>query len=96
MVDIDDTVRRTYGYAKQGAGRGYTGVKGLNALLAVGVVGDFRSRSGAGQPVVLVLIFSWGFSACLWARRDEASGSGIDPEGRPRSGRRVTIQVVAS
>ena len=34
-VDVDDTVRRTYGYAKQGAGRGYTGVKGLNALLAV-------------------------------------------------------------
>ena len=33
-VDVDDTVRQTYGYAKQGAGRGYTGVKGLNALLA--------------------------------------------------------------
>lgn len=35
LVDIDDTVRQTYGYAKQGAGRGYTGIKGLNALLAV-------------------------------------------------------------
>jgi hypothetical protein len=35
IVDIDDTVRQTYGYAKQGAGRGYTGVKGLNALLAI-------------------------------------------------------------
>jgi hypothetical protein len=35
LVDIDDTVRQTYGYAKQGAGRGYTGTKGLNALLAV-------------------------------------------------------------
>jgi hypothetical protein len=35
IVDIDDTVRETYGYAKQGAGRGYTGVKGLNALLAI-------------------------------------------------------------
>lgn len=34
-VDIDDTVRQTYGYAKQGAGRGYTGVKGLNALLGI-------------------------------------------------------------
>jgi len=33
-VDIDDTVKRTYGYAKQGAGYGYSGVKGLNALLA--------------------------------------------------------------
>ena len=27
-------MRQTYGYAKQGAGRGYTGIKGLNALLA--------------------------------------------------------------
>ena len=35
FVDIDDTVRQTYGYAKQGTGRGYTGIKGLNALLAV-------------------------------------------------------------
>lgn len=34
-VDIDDTVRQTYGYAKQGAGRGYTGVKGLNALIGI-------------------------------------------------------------
>lgn len=34
-IDVDDTLRQTYGYAKQGAGRGYTGVKGLNALLAV-------------------------------------------------------------
>ena len=28
FVDLDDTVRQTYGYAKQGAGRGYTGIKG--------------------------------------------------------------------
>ncbi len=34
-VDIDDTVKPTYGYAKEGAGRGYSGVKGLNALLGI-------------------------------------------------------------
>ena len=34
-VDIDDTIKATHGYAKQGAGYGYTGVKGLNALLAI-------------------------------------------------------------
>ena len=34
FLDLDDTVRATFGYAKQGAGYGYTGVKGLNALLA--------------------------------------------------------------
>src|ERR1044071_5237056 len=33
LIDLDDTVRQTYGYAKQGSGRGYTGVNGLNALL---------------------------------------------------------------
>ena len=62
IVDIDDTVRSTYGYAKQGAGYGYSGVKGLNALLAtvstrvVGAgdrgdpaaegVGELRARRG--------------------------------------------------
>ena len=34
-IDVDDTLKQTYCYAKQGAGRGYTGVKGLNALLAI-------------------------------------------------------------
>jgi hypothetical protein len=34
-VDIDDTVRATHGHAKQGAGFGYSGVSGLNALLGV-------------------------------------------------------------
>ena len=33
-LDMDDTIRRTYGYAKQGSSYGYSGVKGLNALLA--------------------------------------------------------------
>jgi hypothetical protein len=32
-LDIDDTIRSTHGYAKQGSGYGYSGVKGLNALL---------------------------------------------------------------
>ena len=34
FIDVDDTVTQTYGYAKQGAGYGYSGIKGLNALLA--------------------------------------------------------------
>jgi len=33
-VDIDDTIRTTYGYAKQGAGYGYSKIKGINALIA--------------------------------------------------------------
>jgi Transposase DDE domain group 1 len=34
-LDIDDTMRETHGYQKQGVGYGYSKVKGLNALLAV-------------------------------------------------------------
>ena len=33
-LDIDDTIRRTYGYHKQGAAYGYNKTKGLNALIA--------------------------------------------------------------
>lgn len=33
-LDVDDTIKATHGYQKQGAGYGYTGVKGLNALIA--------------------------------------------------------------
>jgi Transposase DDE domain group 1 len=45
-LDVDDTIRATYGYAKQGAGYGYSGVKGLNALLAA------LSTPG-GAPVIV-------------------------------------------
>ena len=34
MVDIDDTIIEVHGYSKQGSGYGYSGVHGLNALLA--------------------------------------------------------------
>ena len=34
LVDVDDTIIEVHGHAKQGAGFGYTRVRGLNALLA--------------------------------------------------------------
>ena len=34
LVDVDDTIIQVHGHAKQGAGFGYSGVRGLNALLA--------------------------------------------------------------
>jgi len=34
-LDTDDSMRETYGYAKQGVGYGYNKVKGLNALLGI-------------------------------------------------------------
>ena len=35
FVDVDDTIRQVHGYAKQAAGFGYSGVRGLNVQLAV-------------------------------------------------------------
>lgn len=34
LLDVDDTLIEVHGHAKQGAGFGYSGVRGLNALLA--------------------------------------------------------------
>jgi hypothetical protein len=34
LLDVDDTIIEIHGHAKQGAGFGYSGVRGLNALLA--------------------------------------------------------------
>lgn len=34
MIDLDDTVIEVHGYAKQGAAFGYSGIRGLNAVLA--------------------------------------------------------------
>lgn len=34
FVDVDDTIIEVHGYAKQGSGYGYSGIRGLNALLA--------------------------------------------------------------
>ncbi|MFC3767036.1 IS1380 family transposase [Tenggerimyces flavus] len=45
FVDVDDTIRRTHGHAKQGVGCGYSGVSGLNALLAT-------VSTSTGAPVI--------------------------------------------
>ncbi|MEI8083722.1 MAG: IS1380 family transposase [Actinomycetes bacterium] len=53
FVDIDDTIKPTFGYAKQGAGHGYNKVKGINALIvtvstpsAAPVIAATRLRRG--------------------------------------------------
>jgi hypothetical protein len=40
LLDVDDTVIEVHGFAKQGAGFGYSGVRGLNALLATAGTAD--------------------------------------------------------
>lgn len=56
FVDVDDTIVEVHGYAKQGAGFGYSGVRGLNALLATATTKDTapvvvaqRLRKGAAN-----------------------------------------------
>jgi hypothetical protein len=88
FVDLDDTVRQTHGYAKQGAGYGYTGVKGLNALLATVCTptaapvitatrlrkGSTNSARGAGRLVTdaLVTARAVGASGLMIVRADSA------------------------
>ena len=66
--------------------------RGLRARLTQGTSTVIPEGAGPVNPaksgVLGLLIFSLPFSACSWARRGEASGSRIGPEGRPRSGRR--------
>src|SRR3954451_22052769 len=47
LVDIDDTIIEVHGHAKQGSGYGYSGVRGLNALLAT-------VSTSQSAPVVVV------------------------------------------
>ena len=46
LVDVDDTIIEVHGHAKQGAGFGYSGVRGLNALIAA-------VSTGGSAPVVV-------------------------------------------
>lgn len=46
MVDLDDTIIEVHGYQKQGASFGYSGVRGLNALIAT-------ASTTTSAPVIL-------------------------------------------
>jgi hypothetical protein len=46
LVDIDDTIIEVHGHAKQGSGYGYSGVRGLNVLLAT-------VSTGQAAPVIV-------------------------------------------
>lgn len=58
FVDVDDTIIEVHGHQKQGAGFGYSGVRGLNTLLATAattisapvILAQRLRRGGAGSP----------------------------------------------
>lgn len=85
LVDMDDTIRRLYGYAKQAVAYGYSKVKGLNGLVATvstdtsaPVVTDFGLRRGNVKS---------GDSAEWYAKRTLATVAGIAP------GRKVLLRA---
>lgn len=56
FLDVDDTIIEVHGYQKQGSGYGYSGVRGLNALIATAstqgtapVIAAQRLRKGAAN-----------------------------------------------
>ena len=58
FVDVDDTIIEVHGHQKQGAGFGYSGVRGINALLATVstqtsapvVIGQRLRKGASGSP----------------------------------------------
>ena len=88
FVDVDDTIREVHGYAKQAAGFGYTGVRGLNVQVATistptaaPVIararlrkGNTASATGAGRLLAQALSTARaaGVTARVLARADSA------------------------
>ena len=58
LVDIDDTIKEVHGYQKQGSGYGYSGVRGLNALIGIVstssaaplIIGSRLRKGAVGSP----------------------------------------------
>ena len=58
LVDIDDTIKEVHGYKKQGSGYGYSGVRGLNAMIGIVstpaaapiIIGSRLRRGATGSP----------------------------------------------
>ena len=87
-VDVDDTIREVHGYAKQAAGFGYSGVRGLNVQLATistpttaPVIararlrkGNTASHNGAGRLLAQALTTARaaGVTGRVLARADSA------------------------
>ena len=107
FLDIDDTVKATYGYAKQGTGRGYTGVNGLNVLLATvctplsaPVIAATRLRKGSTNSVrgagklladALACARAAGASGLMIVRADSAYYSHAIIAAARRAGARFSV-----
>jgi hypothetical protein len=110
LVDVDDTIIEVHGYAKQGAGFGYTRVRGLNALLATATTagsapvvvaqrlrkGSASSARGAARLVVDALATVRTMTAaCPLLRADSAYFGHPTVAAAIRAGADVSITVRA-
>jgi hypothetical protein len=83
LVDIDDTIIEVHGHTKQGSGYGYSGVRGLNALLATvttpgaaPVIVAQRLRKGScGSPRGAKRIVADALGAVARLRGPDATGT---------------------
>jgi hypothetical protein len=84
-VDVDDTIRATHGYAKQGAGYGYTGVKGLNVQLAT-------VSTPTAAPVIVATRLRKGNSASAHGA-PRLIGEALSTAGRAGATALVTVRA---
>ena len=83
LIDLDDTIIEVHGHAKQGAGFGYTKVRGLNALIATvttaqaaPVILAQRLRKGScGSPRGAARIVADALATVGRLRRPDTTGS---------------------
>ena len=105
LVAADDTIIEVYGYQKQGAGLGYSGVRGLNALLATVttktaapmIIGQ-RLRKGAARLVAdalatVALLRSPGAQGFVLLRADSAFYGHATVSAVITAGAQVSITV---
>jgi Transposase DDE domain group 1 len=85
LVDLDDTVVQVHGYAKQGAGFGYSKVRGLNALLAT------ASTAGSAPMVVAQRLRKGAANSARGAKRLVADA--LRTVSRLASGRPVLLRA---
>jgi len=82
LVDFDDTIIQVHGHQKQGAGFGYSGVRGLNALLATVttkstapvIVGQRLRKGSCGSPRGAARMVADALAAVTRLRSTNATG----------------------
>lgn len=82
MLDLDDTIIEVHGYQKQGAGFGYSGVRGLNALLATVttptsapvIIGQRLRKGACGSPRGAARIVADAIATVTRLRSPDAAG----------------------